>query len=77
MLERSYFLRQLIDLFLKTADGLYGPITTLRSQGRITDRIRWDAFLLLDSDWDQVRDARDILKVRWFILRNTILFSCP
>jgi hypothetical protein len=72
MLDRLYALHQPINLFLKSADELYGPITTLCSHGRITAKIRWDAFVLFDSDWDRVRDARDILEVIWFILCNTI-----
>ena len=54
---------QAINLFLQTGDSLYGPITTIRLNGRITKKIRWSAFNLTDRDWERVKDARDILKV--------------
>jgi hypothetical protein len=54
---------QPINLFLQSADALYGPITTIRRNGRIEKKIPWSAFILTDSDWERVRDARDILKV--------------
>ena len=67
MLDRSYNLRQVsldhgsisiawpgsqpINLFLKSADKLYGPITTIHSQGKIIKKIQWDAFQLAEDDW--------------------------
>lgn len=54
---------QPIDLFLKSADSLYGPITTIRHNGRIEKKIPWSAFALTERDWERVADARDILKV--------------
>ena len=70
MLDRAYTLRQAINLFLQMADSLYGHITTICQNGRITKKIPWTAFTLIDSDWEQVKDARDILKVSsdYFIL---------
>ena len=62
MLDRAYMLRQVINLFLQMADSLYGPITSIRQNGEIT-KIPWTAFTLIDSDWERVKDARDILKV--------------
>ena len=50
-------LRQVINLFLQMADSLYGPITTIRQNGEITKKIPWTAFTLIDSDWEQVKDA--------------------
>jgi hypothetical protein len=44
-------------------DSLYGPITTIRQNGRIAKKIPWTAFTLTDMDWERVKDARDILKV--------------
>ena len=35
-----------INLFLQTANSLYGPITTLRQNGKITKKIPWTAFTL-------------------------------
>ena len=49
-------LRQVINLFLQMADSLYGPITSIRQNGEIT-KIPWTAFTLIDSDWEQVKDA--------------------
>ncbi|KAF8487799.1 hypothetical protein F5888DRAFT_1624161, partial [Russula emetica] len=37
--------------FLKLADTLYGPITTVRRNGRIVKKIPWSAFQLADADW--------------------------
>ena len=54
---------QPINLFLQSADALYGPITTLRRNSLIEKRIRWSAFTLSNSDWERVKDARDILRV--------------
>ncbi|KAF8495240.1 hypothetical protein F5888DRAFT_1616033, partial [Russula emetica] len=48
--------------FLKSADALYGPITTVRCNGRIVKKIPWSAFQLADADWGRVKDAQDILK---------------
>ncbi|KAH9028421.1 hypothetical protein EDB83DRAFT_2526308 [Lactarius deliciosus] len=62
MLDRSYSLCQPINLFLKSADALYGPITTVRRNGQIVKRIPWSAFQLTDADWGRVKDTRDILK---------------
>jgi hypothetical protein len=53
---------QAINLFLQSADTLYGPITTICRNGRIEKKIPWSAFTLTEKDWDRVADARDILK---------------
>ena len=63
MLDRAYKLCQVINLFLQMADSLYGPITTICQNGQIMKKIPWTAFTLIDSDWERVKDARDILKV--------------
>ena len=52
-----------INLFIQMADLLYGPITTIRQNGRISKKIPWSAFTLMDRDWERVKDLRDILKV--------------
>ena len=54
------------------ADALYGPITIICRNGRIDKKIPWSAFILTDSDWEWVKDARDILKVRSLALDRTI-----
>jgi hypothetical protein len=48
---------------LKSVDSLFGPITTVRRNGRIQKKIPWSAFQLHDEDWERIRDVRDILKV--------------
>jgi hypothetical protein len=53
---------QAINLFLQSADTLYGPMTTIRRNGQIEKKIPWSAFTLTEKDWDQVADARDILR---------------
>jgi hypothetical protein len=42
---------QLIALFLASADEMYGPITTLCWDNRISKHIPWSAFELMDLDW--------------------------
>jgi hypothetical protein len=54
---------QAINLFISSADQLYGPITTLRRDGRVFKKIPWTAFTLSDSDWARVLDAKAILAV--------------
>jgi hypothetical protein len=54
-----------INLFISSADQLYGPITVLRRDGRIFKKIPWTAFALSDSDWDSVLDAKMILAVSY------------
>ncbi|GLB39419.1 hypothetical protein LshimejAT787_0605810 [Lyophyllum shimeji] len=61
MLERAYQLRQAIALFLSAADELFGPITTIRVDGRVSKHIPWSAFKLQESDWTRVIDAKEIL----------------
>ncbi|GLB45657.1 hypothetical protein LshimejAT787_2500490 [Lyophyllum shimeji] len=46
MLDRAFKLRQAIDLFVSTANQLYGPITTIRQNGTISKKIPWSAFAL-------------------------------
>ncbi|KAF5378162.1 hypothetical protein D9615_007596 [Tricholomella constricta] len=65
MLNRAYKLRQAIDLFTSGADRLYGPITTIRSNGRITKKIAWSAFTLTSADWARVHEAKTILALVW------------
>lgn len=59
---------QAINLFLQSADALYGPITTIRRNGHIEKKIPWSAFTLTDQDWERVKDARDLLKVSLFVV---------
>jgi hypothetical protein len=57
-------LQQPIQLFLATADQRFGPITTIRSYGRIVKHIPWTAFTFSDDDWNRVKEAADLLAVR-------------
>jgi hypothetical protein len=50
-------------LFINCADSLFGPITTIRSDGYVVKVIPWTAFTLSADDWRRVADARDILAV--------------
>jgi hypothetical protein len=60
----SYFSRlQAINLFVASADQLYGPITIIRQDGLIIKKIPWSAFRLLENDWKRVADAQAILAV--------------
>ena len=54
---------KVINLFIQMGDPLYGPTTTIHQNDWITKKIPWTAFTLTDTDWEQVKDARDILKV--------------
>ncbi|KAF8067558.1 hypothetical protein FPV67DRAFT_1357976, partial [Lyophyllum atratum] len=47
--------------FVSAADEKFGPITTIRREGRIVKHIPWAAFKLSEIDWVRVRDARMIL----------------
>jgi hypothetical protein len=58
-------LAQPIALFTSSADEIYGPITTVRREGRVVKHIPWRAFKMADPDWTRVTDARDILAVRF------------
>jgi len=42
---------------------LYGPITTIRRDGRITKNIPWTAFQTEKHDWGRVSDVKNILAV--------------
>ncbi|KAM6490391.1 hypothetical protein JOM56_014155, partial [Amanita muscaria] len=47
--------------FITSADQLYGPITTLRRDGRTFKKIPWTAFALADKDWERVLELKTIL----------------
>ncbi|KAH9012617.1 hypothetical protein EDB83DRAFT_2233682, partial [Lactarius deliciosus] len=47
--------------FVASADQRFGPITTIRREGKHTTNIPWTAFTLLEADWQRVVDAQDIL----------------
>jgi len=55
---------QAINLFVSSADEVYGPITTIHREGRTIKHIPWAAFKLSEGDWQRVLLARNILEVR-------------
>jgi hypothetical protein len=59
----THSISQPINLFISSADQLYGPITVLRRDGRVVKNIPWSAFALSDVDWARVMDAKMILAV--------------
>jgi len=63
MLDRAHKLRTAINLFIAAADELFGPITTIRKDGRVVKHIPWAPFKLKDVDWARVQDAKAILAV--------------
>ncbi|KAF9016920.1 hypothetical protein BDP27DRAFT_1251621, partial [Rhodocollybia butyracea] len=48
--------------FVAITDDLYGPITTVRKDGRIEKHIRWSAFKFSAQDWNHVADCKAILE---------------
>jgi hypothetical protein len=64
---------QPINLLLGSADAMFGPITTVRTNGQVTKKIPWSAFQLSEEDWERVKDIKDILTVR--VHRTTCLGS--
>ena len=61
MLGRAYRLRQPINLFINSADELFGPITTIRRAGLPAKQIPWTTFSFKASDWERVNDIRTIV----------------
>ena len=58
---------QAINLFLNSADELFGPITTICFQGYPTKKIPWMAFWLNVNDWECVNDIHLIISNANFI----------
>ena len=52
---------QAINLFVNSADDLFGPITVIRRQGFAQKKIPWTAFRLEGKDWDRINDIRLII----------------
>ncbi len=55
---------QAIDEFISSADRKFGPITTIRQDGKIQKKIRWSAFQFDDADWHRVFLCGELLAVR-------------
>jgi hypothetical protein len=54
---------QPINLFIATADQRYGPITTIRRDGKIVKHIPWTAFSMSEVDWARAKEVAEILAV--------------
>jgi len=65
---------QAIDSFVATADQMFGPMTTVRSNGRVVKKIPWSAFRFSNRDWSRVLDAVNILAVRVSLI--SLLVHC-
>jgi hypothetical protein len=63
---------QPLNLFVKSADELYGPITTIRTKGEPKKHIKWAAFEFPNEGWQRIKDARDILQVSYLSRPNCI-----
>ncbi|KAI1795273.1 ribonuclease H-like domain-containing protein, partial [Ganoderma leucocontextum] len=48
--------------FVATADAKFGPITTIRKNGKVTKKIPWSVFRLEKEDWDRVKLCVEILE---------------
>lgn len=65
-------------MFINSADELYGPITTVRHDGR-AKRISWTKFALSTRDWERVHDTRSLIAVSILLLQfhcNKLTISC-
>ena len=54
---------QPINLFIATTDQRYGPITTIRRDGKIVKHIPWMAFSMSEVDWARAKEVAEILAV--------------
>ncbi|KIK74143.1 hypothetical protein PAXRUDRAFT_171346 [Paxillus rubicundulus Ve08.2h10] len=48
---------QPINLFISSADELFGPITTIRCNGMVSKHISWTEFMFKASNWEHVNDT--------------------
>ncbi|KAJ3714782.1 hypothetical protein C8R42DRAFT_590961, partial [Lentinula raphanica] len=48
--------------FVDIADALFGPITVIRQNGRVSKKVPWAAFKFSSRDWDRVKDCLSILE---------------
>lgn len=62
-MRAAHGLVQAINSFVATADDKFGPITTIRRDGKVVKKIPWLAFRLDEADWRRVRLCADILAV--------------
>lgn len=61
MLSVSYKVLQPLKLFVASANHRYGPIMTIRRNGKVAKYIPWSSFTFSDDDWERVKEASEIL----------------
>ena len=61
MLGHVYHLHQPINLFINSANELFGPIMTIQHPGLPAKQIPWTSFSFKAADWDHVNDIRAII----------------
>ncbi|KAG1736230.1 hypothetical protein EDB19DRAFT_1910373 [Suillus lakei] len=61
MLRHAYTIQQVINIFISTADELFGPVTVIQHNGKLVKNIPWTAFTFKNTDWEHVNDAREII----------------
>lgn len=62
------YIPQAINLFIAKADVVYGPITTLRKDGKLVKHIPWSAFAIDEAGWEHIADCRAILLVSGYCI---------
>jgi hypothetical protein len=63
------YITQVINIFISTADELFGPVTVIQRNGKLVKNIPWTAFTFKNADWERVNDAREIIAVsRHFLI---------
>lgn len=55
------FVEQPINLFIKSADELFGPISSIRRSRKPVKHIPWTSFTISTADWERVNDVRTII----------------
>ena len=61
MLGRAYHLHQPINLFINSADELFGLIMTIQHAGLPAKQIPWTAFSFKAADWEHINDIHTII----------------
>ncbi|KZS86738.1 hypothetical protein SISNIDRAFT_420604 [Sistotremastrum niveocremeum HHB9708] len=62
MTRTSHELKAAVDLFIKSADALFGPITTLKVKGQRAKKISWMAFFLTTEMWENLLRCTEVLE---------------
>ncbi|KAF9238703.1 hypothetical protein BU15DRAFT_47458, partial [Melanogaster broomeanus] len=50
-----------IKLFINSADEIFGPITTIRQNGKVANHLLWTAFIFKPADWECVNNTHTII----------------